>query len=287
MDKDFICFHHIDMDGKCSGAIVKKAIPNVELYGINYGDEFPWDKIKGRPVIMVDFSLPFIEMVRLRDESASLIWIDHHKNSIDEYNKHSNTQIPGLLLTKFAACELTWKWFFSENTIPKAVRLLGRYDVWDHTDEEAVPFEYGMRLHEWEAGDSAWDCVLGTNEEQEDVVHSIILDGELVLAYEKQQNIIYAKNSYELQFEGLRAIVCNHGPAGSALFESVYNPAKHDIMIAFHQLKDKRWKFSLRSTKPEIDCNELAKKYGGGGHPGAAGFIVPESNYNPFWMFTN
>lgn len=34
----------------------------------------------------------------------------------------------------------------------------------------------------------------------------------------------------------------------------------------------KKWVFSIYSTHPEIDCSVLAKKYGGGGHKGAAGF---------------
>jgi hypothetical protein len=44
-----ICFYHsADLDGHCSGAIIKKVHPECELIGINYGDEFPWDKVKGK-----------------------------------------------------------------------------------------------------------------------------------------------------------------------------------------------------------------------------------------------
>ena len=32
------------------------------------------------------------------------------------------------------------------------------------------------------------------------------------------------------------------------------------------------WRFSLRSDK--LDCSEIAKQFGGGGHKGAAGFIL-------------
>jgi nanoRNase/pAp phosphatase (c-di-AMP/oligoRNAs hydrolase) len=33
---------------------------------------------------------------------------------------------------------------------------------------------------------------------------------------------------------------------------------------------------SLYSTKPEIDCGEIARTFGGGGHKGAAGFQCTE-----------
>ena len=36
------CFYHsADLDGQCSGAIVKLARPDCELVGIDYGDPFP------------------------------------------------------------------------------------------------------------------------------------------------------------------------------------------------------------------------------------------------------
>ena len=49
-------FHSADLDGHCSGAIVKHKYPDCEMIGINYGQEFPWDTIeKGEkvPVITV------------------------------------------------------------------------------------------------------------------------------------------------------------------------------------------------------------------------------------------
>ena len=59
-------FHSVDLDGHCSGAIVKKAYPECEMIGINYGDSFPWGVIgPGEKVVMVDFSLqPFEDIDR-------------------------------------------------------------------------------------------------------------------------------------------------------------------------------------------------------------------------------
>lgn len=48
-----------------------------------------------------------------------------------------------------------------------------------------------------------------------------------------------------------------------------------DIEVAFslHQIDKKRWKCSMRS-KETFDSNEFLKKFHGGGHKGAAGFIL-------------
>lgn len=48
------CFYHSgDFDGICSGAIIKYKYPDCEMFGIDYGDEFPWDVIvPGETVFM-------------------------------------------------------------------------------------------------------------------------------------------------------------------------------------------------------------------------------------------
>ena len=65
-----ICFYHsADFDGHCSGALVKMRYPECRLYGFNYGDKFPWEKIVGKDVIMVDLSLSMVDMKRLQEIS--------------------------------------------------------------------------------------------------------------------------------------------------------------------------------------------------------------------------
>ena len=116
-----ICLHHSDLDGHASAAIVRRKFPECEFISINYGDNVPWDRIKDQDIVMVDFSLqPFSDMIRLRKESKSFIWIDHHKTAIQEYeaNKEEFTWgVKGhhLAITydiTHAGCELTWQHFF-------------------------------------------------------------------------------------------------------------------------------------------------------------------------------
>lgn len=101
-----ICFYHkADLDGVCSGAIVKHFVPDCEMVGFDYGMEFPWDKVlvvpdasggktetaatlldagafPKRTVYMVDVSLPPADMKRLAKVSE-LVWIDHHQICVD------------------------------------------------------------------------------------------------------------------------------------------------------------------------------------------------------------
>jgi oligoribonuclease NrnB/cAMP/cGMP phosphodiesterase (DHH superfamily) len=95
--------------------------------------------------------------------------------------------------------------------------------------------------------------------------------GITVLKYQAQVNERQCKSaSFEFEIEGLRAICVNGGGFNSDVFKSVYDESKHDIMVPF-QFNGKFWVVSFYSVKKEVDCSVVARKFGGGGHAGAAG----------------
>ena len=77
----------------------------------------------------------------------------------------------------------------------------------------------------------------------------------------------------------LRAIACNTGLVNSRLFDSVWDPEVHDVMVTFQRTPQRQWTVSLYSTKDNVDCGAVAEAFGGGGHKGAAGF---QCNQLPF-----
>jgi hypothetical protein len=49
-------YHSADLDGHCSGAIIKQKYPDCEMIGINYGETIDYSRIEtGETVFMVDF----------------------------------------------------------------------------------------------------------------------------------------------------------------------------------------------------------------------------------------
>ena len=110
------CFYHNDLDGHCSGAIVKKVMPEIDMFEIDYKDPFPIHMIEsGEKIILVDYSLPNLNAWDLLFERTSeVIWIDHHKTAIDmnpQYNLHLPFDIHGLRYTGHSAAYLTWCYF--------------------------------------------------------------------------------------------------------------------------------------------------------------------------------
>ena len=78
---------------------------------------------------------------------------------------------------------------------------------------------------------------------------------------------------------GLKFLVCNQGFTNSQLFESKFDPNKHDaVMAIFYKGPENGWTISMYSPDQKQDVSIIAKKMGGGGHPCACGFQVKDLN---------
>lgn len=268
-------YHNKDLDGFASGAIVKRKYPDAKMIGYDYGQPLQMD-ITGEPVIMVDVSMPMSTMVKIASLSNfRFTWIDHHASAIKDYKEfvgEGESFCTAVLEDGIAACEGAWKHLFPGEEMPEGIKLLGEYDTWRNQDKDRwenriLPYQFGMRMHCNSPETFPWDKVDGIKCEQ------VVNDGLIVLKYQREQNEKACKSAFEFEFEGLKAICLNGGGFNSDVFRSVYDEAKHDVMMPF-MFNGKFWTFSLYTTKDEVDCSVVAKKRGGGGHKKAAGFQV-------------
>lgn len=274
------CFYHsADLDGHCSGALIKMVYPECEMIGINYGDDFPWKDIPigcGEKVFMVDFSLqPYPEMRRLTIHANPLIWIDHHKSAIEEHEgwvKLGNGPILGVQKSGIGACALVWGYLrkdFKGHGVPTFIKLLAEYDVWNHSDPRALPFQYGLRQVKDTSPDNQdfWKSLFDV-----EMVHRIVENGSIIIDYQTTDNQKYAKAcAFETNLDGLKCIAINKMLTSSILFDSIWNSSLYDAMLTFGWRKGS-WNISLYTDKADIDVSQIAKVHGGGGHKGASGF---------------
>lgn len=299
-------YHSRDLDGFTSGAIVKKKFPDCKLIGYDYGE--PIEGLcaqlgQGEMIIMIDVSLPMDGMKRLADIAmGNFVWIDHHASAIQQftdsafvnagpykrkdepnYSVHETQKMRAVLKDGLAACEIAWYYFFPDEHIPEGVKMLGEYDTWRKPEKQRwdaviLPFQFGMRA-ECNSPESFPPWVLqrdGTYHEE--ALVDAIGRGEAILKYLDQSNeLMCRKNAFEIEFQGMRAICCNGGGFNSDFFKSVYDPSRHDVMMPF-QFNGKFWTISLYTTHEMVDCSQLAKKMGGGGHRKAAGFQTEDIN---------
>jgi hypothetical protein len=157
---------------------------------------------------------------------------------------------------------------------PLAVRLAGEYDIWDKRDPDAELFQHGLRSTE--LTDSVWNGLLSADEgTQVAWVGKLLLNGvALQYAQTKQNESVIKAIGFDLDWEGLHFLACNHARYNSHLFTAGLKP-EHDACFGFKYSKG-QWEVSLYHApgKEHHDLSQIAVKYGGGGHRGACGFRV-------------
>lgn len=268
------CFYHSeDLDGFCSGAIVKLHSPEAVLIPAAYNDDVSSLLSQVNPgdtVIVVDFFFGVASMCRLA-EVCELIWIDHHLTAINACEA-AGISFFGRQEVGKAACELLWEFLFPTTPTPLAIALLGRFDVWDHSDPRTIPFQFGMRAKDTDPrSDAAMDMWRQLFNGDQDLLDHILEIGKEVFRYQQQHDRKYFQQfGYTGRFLDLPAVFLNRGIAGSLAFVDC-DPKL--LKVSYCRTKDGKWKVGLYSDNPEIDCGSLAARFGGGGHRGAAGFV--------------
>ncbi|MFA5265680.1 MAG: hypothetical protein WC378_17815 [Opitutaceae bacterium] len=302
--KTTVIYHSADYDGIFCREIARKFLgeKDVEFIGWNYGNqaiEIEEDgngKFKSKVYIM-DLSpdcvagLPETWTEGIYDDPV--IWIDHHKTSIETWPK----EIPGYRIDGVAACRLAWQWFslyaswdprelyppyplpakqdFIDRKVsePLSVRLAGEYDIWDKRDPDAWTFQYGIRIVD--EGADFWEALLRLDPIGEKAVFETLENGRIAQRYAVKTDAGTCKSrTWIMEWEGLKFLCINSARFNSLVFAARDLPETgHDALMGFC-FDGKQWNFSLYHAKhkTDLDLSVIAKKYGGGGHRGACGF---------------
>lgn len=297
-------FYHNDLDGHCA-AFWCTFIPESkkEYFEINYNKPFPIGKIlPNETVYIVDFSISPEEMIDLLEITPNVVWIDHHKSSIDKYKNFRN-DIAGIRYeTKnddeikkepnyinAAGCALTYIYLnimtnqgklkneknidlnikSMYSYVPLFTKLISDWDTWSLKLPQTKPFVIGCEIYNTNPESTFWLDLM--NNEQR-MVNKIVDEGKICIAYRDGWSKDFLKSyGFEVNFEGYKCFAANLGKCNSDYFKSIGGTDKYDILLPFI-FDGKNWSVSLYS-KDKVDVSEIAKKYGGGGHKNAAGFI--------------
>lgn len=287
-----VIYHSGDFDGIFCREIARRFLGDkgVTYIGWNFGDK-PLENLAADECYVMD--LPCDEPFGTKGKLpwmvyCNLIWIDHHKSSIESHPK----DIPGYRIDGVAACRLAWQWFSviqklgdgagypSESTLatklhfvqrrvvePLAVCLAGEYDVWDKRDPSAELMQYGLRTYEDQSKKIA-DVISCESD-----LDAVLNRGAVAQQYARNVDAGNMKASFVVGWEELK-FLCLNGRGNSNTFISRDVPETgHDALLMFY-FNGTRWVVSLYHSKhrTDLDLSKIAVKYGGGGHRGACGF---------------
>lgn len=218
-----------------------------------------------------------------KDKGKDIIWIDHHKGVLEEADKW-DIVIPGIRKIGTAACELTYNFFFGE--CPLIIKYLSAYDVWDkkrYDWDDVFNIQYAMRS---KIGLCVYTMEKYINKQidnmyvpgwEEKEIDKMIEIGKAITTFLFIKNKGEVKNySFIGEIDGHRAICMNTLESNSTTFKSIdpeYMENENiEIMMPFAVLPNGLVKFSLYNEEGKPNCCNIANRFGGGGHAGAAGF---------------
>lgn len=281
-------FYHNDLDGRCSAHWYNKILSNedCEFIEIDYINSFPFDLIyPDEKIYILDFSIKPKDMLKLLEITKNIVWIDHHKSVIEEY-KDFNYNIDGIRYYNeerpLSASVLTYLYLKKQDlnfndleTAPFFLLLINDWDTWQHKYPDTKAFVLGCHLYDTHPKSNFWVDLDNCR-----TVLKVIKDGYICNKYQEHWSREFVNTfGFETYLDEYKCFAVNLGKCNLDYFKSIYqNSDNYDMYVAFC-FDGKKWKVSLYSTK--IDVSVVAKKYGGGGHNGAGGFVC---DHLPFKM---
>ena len=282
-------FHHNDLDGRAAAAIVYHGIKNtlskgekVKFQELNYKKKINYRSLNEKEVAyVVDYSFTedtIKQLSKIVEKSKNVIWLDHHKSSKDLIKKYPD------LFDKFkekglshnikmteSGAMLAWKKFFKKAKveIPNWVVYIDDYDRWVHRYDDSENFRFGMDMWDQEPTGKTFEYLI----EDPSYADEIIFNGAIAVEYRNQCNKYNLSKVYEAMLDGKKCLVMNTNAGNSSVFCDKIND--YDFVVVW-SYSDKTYYYSLYSHSKGADCEEIARKFGGGGHVHAAGFTSKE-----------
>lgn len=266
-----IVFHHNDPDGLCSASIWCLKYPEADYIEMDYTTPIPFDKISSNEdVVVLDFS--FQEpgaWEKLRKITTRITWIDHHETALKNAPEWLLKDSAGIRDMSFCGAWLTWMFLFPSVSPPDPVRIIDAWDRWVHNDRpEILNFMSGLKIIDDRVGSPDWMSLLAGEDSK---VKEIISNGKTIRKYDQKAWADELKEfGYEIEFEDFNnCIVLHRNEGNSKVFESVWGKYQIYILASYN---GELWTVHLYSEKVKV--NDIAESFGGGGHPGAAGFQI-------------
>lgn len=263
---DLVIYHAHCPDGWCSAYIAKEKYPNAKLWGASHGTPIPIEQVKGKHVLMVDFSYKRDVLLELKAAAASMVVLDHHKTA--------EADLQGLDFCVFdmdrSGAGLTFDTLYSGHTRPWWVNYTEARDLW-RLDSLIYVREVSAFLMALPQTLEAWDQMTSNTVLQEAVDRGRAIRMHIDHYIEKVNDHVQKGT-----LSGYRTAVIN---ASYPNISDVLNESckKYEIGLGWFETSTGNMQFSLRSTG-DLDVSDIAKQFGGGGHKNAAGFqlSIPE-----------
>jgi uncharacterized protein len=273
---DLIVYHGDCPDGWCAAYLAHKRWPSAQLFGATHGGELP--NVKGKDVLVVDFSWKREVTLQLLAEAKSMVILDHHATAEKELAGIGCAQFD---MTRSGAA-MMWDYLYGgvpdmtpELPFGERGRAIPRPWYVNYVQDRDL---WTWKLPNSRAISAAIMATPMTTEEWDKLtMMDVITAGRMGDGIVKHINHYVKKVADQAQFGTYLHSSVSVVNAAYPNISDVCNELCErgaDIGLGWFQRGDGLVQFSLRSIG-DLDVSLIAKSKGGGGHKNAAGFQLP------------
>lgn len=253
----------------------KKFGESAEYIPAGYGDDLP-EGLAGKEVYILDFAFEHPgAMEHLVEIAKRVVALDHHQSS-----KHLVLAAPEHVFDeKRSGASIAWTFFHPETPLPRLMQILEDGDLYHYAlPETRDVFSYLIQQPD---DFTVWDTIV--HQLDDEVARPIFLkEAALHTRFFEDFSKIAIDAAKKVRFEGLDCYFANSLPSitmrsyiGHALYEKLPPIA---LIVSAHP---DGFGVSIRGDG-SVDVAKIAEKYGGGGHPGSAGFFIKNGDPVPW-----
>lgn len=268
MDSRTIVFYHGNCPDGFGGAYAawKKFGDTAEYHSLSRVMPEP-EALHGSTVYFIDFCYPREIMDRYVSEAASLIMLDHHKGVEDVI-----TSMPEFVYDpNKSGASIAWEYFHPGVPMPNLLRYVEDDDLFrfELPETKAVLAYLAVQPHTFEL----WDAIAHDLDDSE-----------------RSSKLLERFSTYREYFDMLVEYTASRAKPvmfeGHKVYLVTVNPLKPFVSAVGSVLRQKHPPFSLMGHAyaggmrvsmrgdGSVDLTEIAKKYGGNGHPNSAAFSL-------------
>lgn len=289
-----VIYHAGCWDGFCAAWLFSHAYPEAEFHPAHYSTEPP--DVEGKVVYIVDFSYKREVMSAIISQAYKVCVLDHHPTAQKELTFPScsaaefvkwNARVYIHFDTSKSGARLAWEFLYGNHLLPVAdwfdvsdggyslgippwlVSYTEDRDLWrwalpNSREINAALRTYPLSLDEWDKLHFYGKTAPGRRK--------LVAAGQAILRREQQIVRDHVGFARETEIGGHKVLAVNATVLTSEIAGELAKGRPFGACW-FERFDGKRiW--SLRSEEGGLDVSEVAKSYGGGGHPRAAGYEV-------------
>lgn len=269
-DKQIVVIYHKRCPDGFGAAYAawKKFGDTAEYVPAGYGDD-ALEGLNGKEVYLLDFSYEIPgEMERIASIAKRFVALDHHQSSKEL------TQIAPehVYDEKRSGASIAWAFFHPNTHLPRLMQYLEDGDLYRYAlPETRDVFSYLVVQPD---DFQVWDALAQTLDD-DTARATFLIKAAAYTEYFELLGELSVEAAKKVRFEGYECYFTTAMPSitmrsyvGHALYEKLPPIA---LVVSAHP---DGFGVSIRGDG-SVDVSEIAKKYGGGGHPSSAGFFIP------------